>query len=634
MTINANVPTGATNVKYRWWEEPTLGVASALSAAAQNIERYSWQRRLLGLVCSRYFTGREMTALYAYSMARRPASLTTRLRSIDWSVPSDNVIATIADVFRSRIGKARPFVVVVPIAGNFKAYLKSIQMSRFSDAVWHDTNFWDTFETVFDDAMCDGDGFVKVHESATEKKKIAITRVLGDEILVNEEEALYGNPRSLIQRCFMHREELIAKYGDKPEKRDAIWRAPGAYPGLYHGDLNAQDVIPYCEGWHKKGYNSQTDKEEEGRNVVAISNLVLSDVDWKKNRFPFAQLKFSRLRTGFFNQGLVEKLLPYQAELNRYDAADWENQNRISWPRVLNPIGSQATPASLMGASGGIINFVPIAGMAPTFVYPDATNPLAEQRRQRIKQSAYLRARISENTAQAQKPDGLNSGTAIMAWANIEDGAHIDLGQRSEDFVTDVADLVFDLAEDIEPVVRLPGRNVQEINWKECRLSHDSYHARAFPISQLPQLPAAREQKIANWYANGQISKAMQMRLEQVPDTEGYMDLANASINNIFMMLDAIVEDEDYHPPEPFQDLNLALQIAQSKYLQERNRGTPQDRLDLLLTWCLQCDELIEQMGPTQIGLQSPATNPALAPPLQASPAQGAPAQLAAPNGA
>src|SRR6266436_4370803 len=130
MTINANTPSAAT-VNYRWYDEDEGGVGSALAGAAQNIEKYSWHRRLLGLVCTRYMTGREVSTLYAYSMARRPASLTNRLRAVDWTPPTDNVIATINDVYRARIWKQHPFVLVVPIAGNFKAYLKSIQLTRF-----------------------------------------------------------------------------------------------------------------------------------------------------------------------------------------------------------------------------------------------------------------------------------------------------------------------------------------------------------------------------------------------------------------------------------------------------------------------------------------------------------------------
>lgn len=627
MTINAN-SSSVESVNYRWFDVDEGDVGQALAGAAQNIEQTSWNRRLMSLVCTRYMTGREVSSLYAYSMARRPASLTNRLRNIDWAPPTDNVVATINDVYRARIWKQHPFILVVPIAGNFKAYLKSIQLSRFCDAVFHDTNFWDTYEWCGDDCVSTGDAFVKVHESLVEKKKIDITRVFPDEILVNEEEARNGNPRSLIQRCFEHKEVLIQRYGTTPELRDKIWNAPPAYSGLWNTGADTSDIVPFIEGYHLKGYNRLTDKEDNGRHTVSINNVVLEDDrKWDKSRFPYAHLKFSRLPSGFFNQGLVEQLLPYQAELDRYDDADWENQRRISWPRVMNPIGSQMNVDAFAGVSGGVVDYMPISGMRPEVVFPAATSPTAEVRRQRIKDSAYLRARISMNTAQAEKPAGLNSGTAIMAWATIEDAAHVDLGQRAEKFVTDIAELVFDVASEVKPVVKLPGMQLQEIKWDDCALTKDSYHARAFPMSSLPQLPAAREQKIANWYANGDITKQIKMRLEQVPDVDGYADLANGGLDDIFSTLDNLIETGEYNPPEPFQDLSTAIQVAQSYYLHWRSRNVlPQDRLDLLLTWIMQADELLAE-GVEAVGLQSPTAAPA-APPMQVTPSQGAPAQL------
>jgi hypothetical protein len=266
---------------------------------------------------------------------------------------------------------------------------------------------------------------------------------------------------------------------------------------------------------------------------------------------------------------------------------------------------------------------VPVAGAKPEFVFPDASNASAEARRARIKAAAFERARISPNAAQNERPEGVNSGTALMMWATIKDSAHVDVGQRGEKFVTDVAGLVFELAEEIEPVVKMVGRNVQEIKWGDVKMSKDSYHWRAFPMSSLPQLPAARQQKIDNWYANGEITKAIKMRLEQVPDVEGFADLQNAGLNDIHMVLDAIIETGDYMPPEPFEDLATALEIAQSKWLQERTRKTPQGRLDLLLQWILQCDELIAEGAPP-VGIQMPAGAPA-APPTQVAPAQEKP---------
>src|SRR6185369_310324 len=101
-----------------------------------------------------------------------------------------------------------------------------------------------------------------------------------------------------------------------------------------------------------------------------------------------------------------------------------------------------------------------------------------------------------------------------MAWAQIDDSRHVDLSQRLEDFVTDVAKLIIAVAQEVKPKVVDPRRRGAVINWEDVALAFDPtdltsshFNARAFPMSRLPQTIAGREQQIPDWLANGQITK-------------------------------------------------------------------------------------------------------------------------------
>jgi hypothetical protein len=629
VTLNAERRQGDDGPsRYRWWAEPEGRAGGALTIAAANIEKWNWARRYLNLTCMRYMTGRELSAVYSYSMARRPGNLVRTYSAAEWKAPSFNVIATCADVYSARVWKNRPFIQVIPIAGDFKARVRSKKLSRFADAVFDETKFWPQVEMAGIDCMTTGDAFFKVREGiGADGGKIAIDRILADEILVNEEEAQYGNPRSMIQRVFMHREELYYKYGRSKEEKNAIERAPSAYPGFYYGsDLNYRDIVPLVEGWRLPGADKST---EDGRKLLSVGDCTLDDRKYKKHGFPFARLQFKPMSVGYFGQGLAEQLLPIQAEINRIDDGIWESMRRMAWPRVVVDTNSKVNENSLAGKAGGIVKWTSGgSAQAPEFVTPAIMAPEIYQNRDQWIQKGFKRARISESAASGEKPQGLNSGAAIMAWSTLDDSAHADLGQRLEDCVTDVANLVFDLAEDVKPRVRVPGRTVQEIDWDDAKMARNAYASRAFPMSRLPQLPAARLQQVADWYADGIIDKSTKLRLEQVPDTEGYADLFTAAEDNVHMCVDKIIEEgsEGYEPPEPYQDLKRAIQIGQSRWLQERDRDTPQDRLDLLLTWIMQCQELMEQGNPPPaIGIQAPELPPGVAPAAGAGPANGVP---------
>jgi hypothetical protein len=161
-------------------------------------------------------------------------------------------------------------------------------------------------------------------------------------------------------------------------------------------------------------------------------------------------------------------------------------------------------------------------------------------------------------------------------------------------------------------------------------LSRDKYIARVFPVSRLPQLPSARYQQIEDWFAKGEIDKSTQLRLEQLPDTGAFLSSATAMRDDIEMTLDKIVETGEYIPPEPYQALEIALPIAQSRWARERADGTPQDRINLLAQWIQQCHDLAQQAGggasTGPVGIQPPMNAPPAAMPGSA-PSAGGPVQ-------
>jgi hypothetical protein len=119
---------------------------------------------------------------------------------------------------------------------------------------------------------------------------------------------------------------------------------------------------------------------------------------------------------------------------------------------------------------------------------------------------------------------------------------------------------------------------------------------------------ATRQKQIDTWFAQGKISKATSMRLEQVPDIDGFLDLINASGDYVQDTLDMMVEDGEYEPPTGLEDLTAAHEMAQSRYLQEKKFKTPQDRLDLILKYIVAVEQLIEEAAPP------PAQPPAMPP--------------------
>ena len=54
-----------------------------------------------------------------------------------------------------------------------------------------------------------------------------------------------------------------------------------------------------------------------------------------------------------------------------------------------------------------------------------------------------------------------------------------------------------------------------------------------------------------------------------------------------------MLEKDEYLPPEPYQKLEVGVQYMQSAYLYYKNRGCPQEKLDLLLNWINDATEML-----------------------------------------
>lgn len=605
----------------RLWWAATKGLAPQLLLSwAKDIETTSWPRRFANLTYFRYMTGRPVNPAFSYSMVARPSTVTATYGRSLFRAPVFNAMAQCDDVLANRVYKARPFIQVCPIAGDFGARVKAKKLTRWMDAAFYDLDLWPVVELCGQDARMYGTAYVKVDVGLDNKP--SVTRIQDDEVLLDETEcSVSDEPRSFGCRIFVNRDELLSRFGDDKEKRDAILKAPSASLGFYFGsDLDVSDVITLIEAWHL-GPNG-----EPGRHMLIVGDYALVDEKYKRDHFPIAKLVYRRLSSGWRGQGLAEQLLPLQRELERWCAACAENVQRMAWPRVGIESGSAVNEAALAAKSGGTFKYT---RTLPAFINPEAITSDQFRWGDTVIKMIRERAGISDQAAAGVKPAGLNSGLAIEKQAQIDDGRHVELSQHLEDFVRQIGVLLIEAGEKCKPTVTLPGRRAQQIKWDEVEMQASSYWLRPFPMSSLPQTIAGRQQIIDTWAAEGRISKATQARLEQLPDIDGYLDAANAAYEWVEATLDEIVHDGEYSPPTPFCDLQDQLAAVQSRYCFEDKQGdTPRERLDMLLQFWAATQELMEDAAPApSFGLQPPPGGPPL--PVQPNPL---PVPLPVPN--
>ncbi len=90
----------------------------------------------------------------------------------------------------------------------------------------------------------------------------------------------------------------------------------------------------------------------------------------------------------------------------------------------------------------------------------------------------------------------------------------------------------------------------------------DPFVIQCFTESSLPRQPAGRMATITEHVQAGMLTMKEGRRLMHYPDSEQNEKLDNASEERIFQILDKIVDEGKYTPPDPFIDLELATTLT------------------------------------------------------------------------
>ena len=223
---------------------------------------------------------------------------------------------------------------------------------------------------------------------------------------------------------------------------------------------------------------------------------------------------------------------------------------------------------------------------------------------ERLIQFGYQASGVSAMQAGAQKPAGLNSGEAQRVYDDISTDRFAALSKRYDNVFIDLAYAMIDKAMDIAKetgkyqTVYPKKDGTKQIDLPDMDLLQDPFVIQCFNMSSLPRDPAGRMQKITEMVQSGMISIKEGRRLLDYPDLGQIEKLANASEERIFQILDRIVEEGIYTPPDPFLDLQLANDLSVQYYNLYSAAKLEEERAEMLRTFFTQVQTLKQAATP------------------------------------
>jgi len=545
----------------------------------------------------------------------------TYTRTVRKDKISFNIVASIIDTLTAKIAKQKPRPMFLTDGGDIDKQIKAKKLQKFIDGIFYGQKMYDKAPIIFRDAGIWGTGVIKIYE---ENDNIKAERVFLDEIKVDDSEGLFQTPRNLIQQKAVPRETLIAEFPEFEAKIKAAPRAQSYYSNI----INSADHVWAIEAWHLKS----GPKAKDGRHVICCETCTLSDDEkWNKEFFPFVFFRNNPRPLGFYGQGTTERINSIQTEINKLLRTAQLAMHLCSIPKVFVENGAKVSIPQLNNEIGGVIKYT---GVKPSYEPLSAVSPEIFQQIDRLIKAAYEQEGISMLSAAAQKPAGLNSGKALREYNDIETERFSILAMAYENFFLECTEHLIDVGQDIYKrkgsfSVQAKAKGFLEtIDWGDIDLKRDQYLMQIFPTSMLSKTPAGRLQDVQEMVQAGFIGKEIGVKLLDFPDLEGVNNMITAAFDDIQDSIDKMIEKAEYNPPEPFQNLQLLIQMTQSSYLRARVNKIPEDRLELLRRYMDEAQGMLTppqpQLPPQQImGPQSPVARPELAPQTDMLPFSG-----------
>lgn len=591
---NPYSPTQNPNAN-RWWACSKSERAQAVAAVVKAISEYDSKRQ------DQYQTS---ARLYGNINLMGSSGLSsTKIQAVQGAIKDRltyNVCQSVTDTITSKIAKNKPKPMFLTSGGDYKLQRKAKKLDKFVEGVFYENGAHTLGPIIFRDGCVSGDGFVHVF---AKDGRIKYERVIASEIYVDWVDGFYGEPRQLHRVKNIDRQVLMDAF---PGKKDLIRNANSASAEMTGSARNIADQITVIESWHlKSGLEAK-----DGVHSINIAEGNLFDEDWDKPYFPFAQFSWCKRLYGFWGQGLVEQVQNIQLEINKILWVIQRSFHLAGSFKILMENGSKIVKEHLNNDIGAIVSY---SGTPPQYIVPQIVASEMYGHLQTLKGSAYEQAGISQLSAVAQKPAGLNSGKALREYNDIETDRFMTTGQAYENYFLDLARITVDCAKDIfehdkKLEVKVPGAKfIETIDWKDVDLEDDEYVMKMFPVSSLPNEPSGRLQTIQEYIQAGFINARTGRKLLDFPDLEQIEELATSAEDYLHGILEKIIDDGEFTPPDPYDDLGMARELALQYYAQGKTNNLDEEKLEMLRDFMSQIDVLEQKTAEALVPQQGPA---------------------------
>jgi hypothetical protein len=486
-------PTGV------WWSLEGESCTSAMFGWIDRLRSHHRRRSMMDVLWE---------AVYKDTPIGAPLNNTMGVATQRTQQSRQNIIMSMVDTLRARIGKRRPFPVISADDAGPSEKLFAKRASRALRRKMGKPDVERMSPLCARDGLIRGSGVIKAYRDGGD---ISVERVPRRELFTDPAESLYGTPRVMAQLKRIDRGVLIGMFPERADELRKVTRA-AREDWLAFEEISDADMLEVGEAWHLPSVPGADD----GCHVIAVRGLApLRHECWERPRFPFAFFQFNEAIDGFWGTGLVEPASPIQQEVNSMLRDMGEGISLGMQLKVFLPRGSNVNKNHMRARNPAIVEH---DGARPEYIAPLPFNPAVLSYLQWRIQQAYEMAGISQAAATSKSSLGNGaSGKALDTQYDIDSDrfAHVELQYAM--FRVDIGQCILDearalakdqKAKDAEPVELAPW--IDEIEWEKVDIDSGDYHLNLEPINFLPDARSGKLAQVNEMKTAGLLQNPMQ----------------------------------------------------------------------------------------------------------------------------
>lgn len=594
--------TRGQDVLPEWWKaEDDMQLANQVCSTAAFLKTNQTYRIRQLAVDVRMYCG-----LSVYSYAGSTVAKMDKTRTLPDDRPTFNLVESCVDTLVSRLSQNQPQPKFLTDGADYKQRHLAQQLNQFILGEFYQVKAYEKGVKMLRDMCVMGTGALKVYEGSD--GRVCLDRVMQTDLYIDDNDALNGDPQKLYQLKLMDRDKLIAQ---NPKYESLIASTPQSYPdNAPDTGRTTTDQVMIVEAWKlPSGPDREAPGYQPGRHTIATMAGTIHDEEWHKTKFPFVFANYSDPFLGFWGQGIATRLFGTQMSLNRILYTIAQAIQIMGVPRIFIDSMSKVSKAHINNQIGVII---PFTGTKPIMEVAQCNAAELYSERDKLIEYGYRQEGISDMQATGSKPKGLDSGEAIRSFDDVNADRTALISKKYEQVFIDLAYLITDVAMDIAKrdgkyQTIYPNKDgTKEIDLPKMSFLHDPFVIQCFSESSLPRTPAGRIATVTEQVQAGMLTLKEGRRLMRFPDLEQNEKLDNASEERIFKVLDEIVEDGDYTPPDPFMDLDLATTLVVQYINLYRAANLEQKKDDLLTKFFTQIQTLKQASMPPPMAAPPP----------------------------